>query len=157
MSAQEYKVLENKLRRSAERQGFRLERSRARDPRALGYGTYQLVDNQTNTLASYSLQSGYGLDLSDVATFLFEDIAVHVDIAGTMSFNDTGGEPIVTWRGTASNALGTELGVSLPDGWVLRYRRPDGTEGEQSLFNRVFEAVDEAVSDAQEYVRRLPR
>jgi hypothetical protein len=72
MTTQEYKVLENRLRRAANRQGLRLEKSRARDPRAIGYGTYHLVDVDTNTLASYGYQQGYGLNLEDVWRFLFE-------------------------------------------------------------------------------------
>ena len=34
------------LRRVAARQGLRLERSRRRDPRALGFGTYRIVDSE---------------------------------------------------------------------------------------------------------------
>ena len=34
------KTRENRLRRVAERRGFRLEKSRIRDPRAIGYGRY---------------------------------------------------------------------------------------------------------------------
>lgn len=41
------KVRENRLRRMAERQGLRLTKSRRRDPRALDYGGYALVD-ETN-------------------------------------------------------------------------------------------------------------
>ena len=67
MSGQDYKVLENRLRRSAARQGLQLEKSRARDPRAIGYGTYHLVDIATDTLAAYGNESGYGLGLDDVA------------------------------------------------------------------------------------------
>lgn len=37
------KVRENRLRRWAEDQGYRLEKSRRRDPRAKDYGTYRLV------------------------------------------------------------------------------------------------------------------
>lgn len=67
MTEQEYKVLENRIRRAAERQGLRLEKSRARDPRAVTYRTYQLVDPSTNTIAALGLQGGYGLSLDDVA------------------------------------------------------------------------------------------
>ena len=35
---QDQKVRENRMRRAAERQGFVLEKSRRRDPRAIGYG-----------------------------------------------------------------------------------------------------------------------
>ncbi len=37
------KVRENRLRRWAEDQGCKLEKSRRRDPRAKDYGTYRLV------------------------------------------------------------------------------------------------------------------
>ena len=37
------KVRENRLRRWAEGQGYTLEKSRRRDPRAKDYGTYRLV------------------------------------------------------------------------------------------------------------------
>jgi hypothetical protein len=69
MTVQE-KVHENRLRRMADRQGLRLEKSKRRDPRAYDYGTYQLVEVQTNTIAAYGSQSGYGLDLDDVEEYL---------------------------------------------------------------------------------------
>jgi hypothetical protein len=82
MTAEEYKVLENRLRRAADRQGFRLEKSRARDPRALTYGTYQLVQVtapgghwRSRELVAGDHNTGYGLNLDDVARFLLvEDI-----------------------------------------------------------------------------------
>jgi hypothetical protein len=43
----ETKVAENKLRRSADRQGLRLEKSRSRDPRAIDYGLFALIDVRT--------------------------------------------------------------------------------------------------------------
>ena len=66
------KVRENRLRRMAERQGLRLEKSRRRDPRAVDYGTYQLVDPATNTLVSYGLGGGYGLNLDEIEHALNE-------------------------------------------------------------------------------------
>jgi hypothetical protein len=60
------KIRENRLRRAAERQGLQLMKSRRRDPRAIDFGTYQLVDPATNSLAASGLQSGYGLTLDDV-------------------------------------------------------------------------------------------
>ena len=38
---------ENRARRIAERRGYRLEKSRRRDPRATDYGRYQLIDAVT--------------------------------------------------------------------------------------------------------------
>jgi hypothetical protein len=46
------KVRENRLRRMATRQGLQLVKSRRRDPRALDYGTYWLVDESGVEVAS---------------------------------------------------------------------------------------------------------
>lgn len=73
MTDEQRKVLENRLRRAAARQGLRLVKSRARDPRAVGYGTFMLVDVQTTGVACYGLSDGYGLDLHHVAAYLFGD------------------------------------------------------------------------------------
>lgn len=73
MSDREYKVLENRLRRAADRQGLQLKKSRARDPRALTYGTYMLTDIATNAIVAGDTQNGYGLDLNDVEKALNED------------------------------------------------------------------------------------
>jgi hypothetical protein len=43
----ETKMLENRLRRAAERQGLKLKKSGTRDPRALDYGLFALVDIET--------------------------------------------------------------------------------------------------------------
>lgn len=64
------KVRENRLRRTAKRQGLRLEKSRRRDPRALDFGTYWLVDPWTNTLV---YGGGVGVDgphLDDIEAYL---------------------------------------------------------------------------------------
>jgi hypothetical protein len=60
------KVRENRLRRKARRQGLELQKSRRRDPHALDYGTYQLVDATTNSVVASGLTSGYGLTLGDI-------------------------------------------------------------------------------------------
>jgi hypothetical protein len=73
MTDAEYKIAENLARRMAARQGLRLEKSRRRDPRALGYGTYQLTDPATNTCFTSGLSSGYGLTLIDVYETLTAD------------------------------------------------------------------------------------
>lgn len=72
MSAQDYKVVENRLRRAAERQGLRLEKSRLRDPRAIGYGTYRLVDERSGAIvAQADPERGYGVNLPEVARYLY--------------------------------------------------------------------------------------
>src|ERR1700730_10739024 len=75
MTVQEYKVLENRLRRAADRQGLRLVKSRARDPRDITYGTYMLVDHHTNgaVFANWNSPRSFGLDLHDVADYLLGD------------------------------------------------------------------------------------
>ncbi|MGW0048371.1 hypothetical protein [Nocardia cyriacigeorgica] len=60
------KVRENRLRRAAARQGLQLEKCRARDPRALGFGTYRLADAFTGTVRASAGRSGYGLSLADI-------------------------------------------------------------------------------------------
>ena len=45
------KVREARVRRMIDRQGYLLEKSRRRDPRAVGYGHYRIVDPTTNTVA----------------------------------------------------------------------------------------------------------
>jgi len=44
MGEQAEKVRENRIRRMAERQGLALSKSRRRDPRALDFGVYRLID-----------------------------------------------------------------------------------------------------------------
>ncbi len=65
------KIRENRLRRMAERQGLKLEKCRRRDPRAIGYGTYHLVDKDNN-LVAWGLQDGYGMDLDAIEKALNE-------------------------------------------------------------------------------------
>ena len=61
-----HKVWETRIRRMAARQGLRLEKSRRRDTRAVGYGTYRLVDPATNAVASYGGSSPYGLTIDEI-------------------------------------------------------------------------------------------
>ena len=46
------KVRENRTRRAVERQGYRLSRSRRRDPRAVDYGRYYVTDPNTSALVA---------------------------------------------------------------------------------------------------------
>lgn len=70
MTEQDRKVLENRLRRAADRQGLRLEKSRLRDPRAIGYGTFRLVDADTVILHDGSPR-GFGVGLHEIARYLY--------------------------------------------------------------------------------------
>ncbi|MBK5267050.1 MAG: hypothetical protein JJE47_06390 [Acidimicrobiia bacterium] len=64
--ATDAKVRENRIRRMANRQGFRIEKSRRRDPRAWDYGTYQLVGIDTNGVVF----SDGGGTLDDIEDYL---------------------------------------------------------------------------------------
>jgi hypothetical protein len=71
MTDAQYKTVENRLRAAAERQGLRLEKSRSRDPRALDWGTYRLIDPVANTIVVCGLGRSYGMGLDEVARELF--------------------------------------------------------------------------------------
>jgi hypothetical protein len=43
---------EQRLRRMADRQGLKLEKSRTRDPRAIDYGGWMIVDLATNAVVA---------------------------------------------------------------------------------------------------------
>ena len=60
------KVRENRLRRMAERQGLSLVKCRRRDPRAVGFGRYALVKQNTTVDADTS----YDQTLDDVEEYL---------------------------------------------------------------------------------------
>ena len=63
------KVRENRLRRAAERQGLFLHKTRRRDPRAIDYGLWMLVDAATNTVAAHGAKHEW-LTLEEVEEYL---------------------------------------------------------------------------------------
>jgi hypothetical protein len=62
------KIRENRLRRALHRRGLILMKSRARDPRDLTYGGYQIVDpTHGGPVAGWgNANRGYALDLDGV-------------------------------------------------------------------------------------------
>jgi hypothetical protein len=60
------KVRENRLRRMAQRQGLRLEKSRLRDWRALGYGGYMLIEVYSNWAVYGSYPYAYSATLDEI-------------------------------------------------------------------------------------------
>lgn len=60
MPDQAEKVYENRLRRMAERQGLALSKSRRRDPRALDYGQWSLIDTRREHAAAEA--GGYDVE-----------------------------------------------------------------------------------------------
>jgi hypothetical protein len=64
------KVRENRLRRMADRRGYMIQKSRRRDPRAVDYGNYWIVDPSTNGLVA---GDEFGMSLDDVEDWLESD------------------------------------------------------------------------------------
>ena len=68
-----YKIRENRLRRMAERQGLSVRKSRRRDPRAVDYGLYHLVDTDLNAIIAGGSPWNYSMTLDDVEEWLTSD------------------------------------------------------------------------------------
>jgi hypothetical protein len=66
MDATKVKVKENRLRRIAARRGLALKKSKRRDPQALDYGAYWIVDPFINALLSDEI----GMDLDGIEEWL---------------------------------------------------------------------------------------
>lgn len=64
------KARENRLRDTAKRQGLFLHKTRIRDVRAIGYGTYQLSDLKTGVLVYGDPEWGYGRTLDQIEDYL---------------------------------------------------------------------------------------
>ena len=65
------KVRENRQRRAAERQGLMLRKSNRRDPLALDYGLFAILDGTTgNTIHPGRLDSIYALTIKEVEHYL---------------------------------------------------------------------------------------
>ena len=67
------KVREARVRRMIDRQGYLLEKSRRRDPRAVGYGHYRIVDPTTNTVVAGAGRAGYAMSLDEAEAWATED------------------------------------------------------------------------------------
>jgi hypothetical protein len=64
------KVRENRLRRAAQRQGLELRKIRRRDPRAIDYGRWWLIDVETGGV--WLDQGRFGLTIDEVEEWLAE-------------------------------------------------------------------------------------
>lgn len=69
----EDKVRENRLRRMAQRQGYVLKKSRRRDPRAIDFDGYMLVDAAQNVGVVGYTPHAYSADLDEIEAFLTRD------------------------------------------------------------------------------------
>jgi hypothetical protein len=66
------KVRENRIRQMAARRGFRVQKSRRRDPGAIGYGRFQLIDAANNMIVLGSLRHEYDATLDEIESYLAE-------------------------------------------------------------------------------------
>jgi hypothetical protein len=73
MGAQAEKVRENRLRRMAERQGLTLVKSRRRDPRALDYDMWMIVDPTTNVVVAGAETGRAAMTIDQVEAWLTSD------------------------------------------------------------------------------------
>lgn len=64
------KTRENLIRRMADRQGLKLVKCRRRDPRALGYGLYFIVDARTNAVVAGAHRGTHSFTLKEAERFL---------------------------------------------------------------------------------------
>ncbi|WP_257541020.1 hypothetical protein [Sphingobium sp. CFD-1] len=64
------KVRENRLRRIAERRGMILSKSRRRDPKAIDYGGYMLIDATSNAAIMGSDSFAFSASLDDIENWL---------------------------------------------------------------------------------------
>lgn len=70
-TTKEQKAHENLLRRKAERQGLRLEKTRRKDPDATDYGKWRIIDLTTGEAATIAGRQGkYDLTLEQVEAWL---------------------------------------------------------------------------------------
>ncbi|MBE3602177.1 hypothetical protein IMX07_00900 [bacterium] len=75
MSEASGKVRENRLRRIAFRQGYKLLKSRARDPRDLTYGGYHLIDVRTGRVrfGAGNVKRDFAASLDQIEQFLMRE------------------------------------------------------------------------------------
>jgi hypothetical protein len=81
------KTRENRLRHAARRQGLELRKNPRRDPRALDFGSYTLVDPATTgVVADFGwITPGRGDHLDAVELYLYPDQAHHTPSASEES------------------------------------------------------------------------
>ncbi len=66
----EDKIVENRCRRALDRRGLTLQKSRRRDPKAIDYGGYMIVDAATNTAVAGASPIAFSMSLDDVEAWL---------------------------------------------------------------------------------------
>lgn len=73
LSEQDEKARDSRLRRIARQQGLRLVKSRSRNPLAIDYGGYMIVDAASNVVLAGELNTPMAMSLDAVERYLTED------------------------------------------------------------------------------------
>lgn len=66
------KVRENRIRRTLERRGLLLVKSRRRDPKAWDFGLYRIDDLRTNVVVAGGEPGPYSMSIDEVEAWLAE-------------------------------------------------------------------------------------
>jgi hypothetical protein len=69
-TAKESQLNQDRVYRLAKRKGFRLEKCRTRDKHHEDYGTYRLLNRNTNMLVMSKRIDSYGLTLGEIEEYL---------------------------------------------------------------------------------------
>lgn len=121
------KVIERRVRRALERRGLRLQRCRARDPNATGFGGYQIVDDDGAVICG----PGYSITLADADGWLMRPEPP----SRLPTFDVVIGHCIQRLRELPAHAFATC--VTSPPFWFLRdngHRRQIGLEPTPDLY-----------------------
>ena len=137
------KVQENALRRLAERRGFQIVKSRSRDPRALDYGRYKIVEVATGiTVAGDNGRGGCAYTFDQAEEYL----AASRPPAVAFAVRDDG--PAESWdEQTIGQWLPRDPSQILPSNWVVGYTREiQSGNGSQLAGHKVVFAYEEHAS-----------
>jgi hypothetical protein len=66
----EEKVMENRVRRVAHRRGYKVIKSRRRDPKAIDYGGFMLIDARKNTVILGGSPIAYSATIEEIESYL---------------------------------------------------------------------------------------
>lgn len=67
------KIREKRLRNAAKRQGYDITKSRTRDPRALDYGGWMVIDPRSNSIEAGGMGDGFQMSIDEVEKWLTSD------------------------------------------------------------------------------------
>jgi hypothetical protein len=130
------KVREARLRRMAERRGLKVVKSRRRDPLAVDYGRYVIVDPGSNRPVAGEFASASTMTLDDVEAWLTSPGPENVEVV----IKD--GHRIVRRTRTLADGKLLVREHSFPDA-VRHHYRPAGTDEDVLLYQGEFSLPDD--------------